>query len=103
MVAVSRVYLRYHTVKQVLVGVGVGIVCAVVWFAMTSWARRAGLLDFILDHPISQILRIRDLVVEEDLVHAGYERWLAMRRTSKRSQERNDSSQQRSKGKERVQ
>ncbi|KAI9885466.1 MAG: hypothetical protein M1823_002734 [Watsoniomyces obsoletus] len=99
LVAASRVYLHYHTPKQVLVGVGAGIICAVVWFAMTSWARQVGLLDFVLDHPISQLLRIRDLVVEEDLVHAGYERWLAMRRTSKRS----IPSQQQNKGKKRVQ
>lgn len=35
LVCISRVYLQYHTVSQVLVGIFVGILFATVWFALT--------------------------------------------------------------------
>lgn len=74
-VAVSRVYLRYHTPKQVLVGCGAGLACAVAWFGFTAWLRRSGMVDWLLELEAARMLRARDLVVMEDLVEAGWERW----------------------------
>lgn len=74
-VTVSRVYLRYHTPKQVLVGCGAGVVCAVVWFVFTAWLRRMGIVDALLELEVARKLRLRDLVVAQDLVEAGWERW----------------------------
>jgi len=74
-VAWSRTYLGYHTPKQVLVGSAAGAVCAVGWFAVTSVARQTGLLAWLLETPVARSLRIRDLVVEEDLCQAGWEKW----------------------------
>ena len=40
----SRVYLGYHTPRQVAVGSAAGILTAVAWFAFTAVLRRAGLI-----------------------------------------------------------
>ncbi|KAI5803106.1 hypothetical protein EDC01DRAFT_494164 [Geopyxis carbonaria] len=42
-VAGSRVYLGYHTARQVVVGCAVGAICGGVWFAATAWMRRTRL------------------------------------------------------------
>ena len=74
-VAVSRIYLNYHTPKQVLVGCSAGGVCAVCWFIATDILRKTGWLDWVLDTELARAFRMRDLVVAEDLVDAGWARW----------------------------
>lgn len=74
-VAWSRVYLGYHTVKQVLVGALAGALSAVVWFGVTYVVRESGLLAWALETPLARGLRVRDLVVSEDLSQAGWEKW----------------------------
>ncbi|KAI1138836.1 PAP2-domain-containing protein [Hypoxylon sp. FL0543] len=74
-VAWSRVYLNYHTERQVLVGCAAGTVSAVGWFVITTIVRRSGWLAWALDTPIARFFRVRDLVVEEDLCQAGWEKW----------------------------
>ena len=80
-VAYSRVYLNYHTLKQVLVGCAAGAVFAILWFIFTTLLRRTGWIDWILDTPLAEAFRMRDLVITEDLVDAGWGRWLAARKT----------------------
>ncbi|KAK4178397.1 putative dolichyldiphosphatase [Triangularia setosa] len=75
LVAWSRIYLGYHTPKQVLAGSAAGAVSAVAWFAVTYMMRETGLLAWALEFPVVRWLRIRDLVVEEDLCQAGWEKW----------------------------
>jgi len=77
LVAWSRIYLNYHTPKQVLVGCLAGSVSAVGWFFITTVIRRVGLLAWLLDQPAVRLFRMRDLVVEEDLCQAGWEKWEA--------------------------
>lgn len=79
-VAWSRIYLGYHTPKQVLAGCIAGSGCAVVWFAVTYAMRETGFLAWALDFPVVRWFRIRDLVVEEDLCQAGWEKWEDKRR-----------------------
>ena len=79
-VAQSRIYLHYHKPRQVYVGVGAGVACGVAWFVVTGLARKHGLVDWLLDHPLARWARLRDLVVNEDLVDAGWERWQNRRR-----------------------
>jgi dolichyldiphosphatase len=74
-VAWSRVYLGYHTPKQVLAGCLAGSVCAVAWFVTTYVLRQTGLLAQALDVSVVRWFRVRDLVVEEDLCQAGWEKW----------------------------
>lgn len=79
-VAASRIYLNYHTVKQVFVGSAAGAFSAVGWFAVTIWLRRSGWVEWGLEMRVLRMLRMRDLVVEEDLAEAGWERWEERRR-----------------------
>lgn len=74
-VGASRVYLNYHTPKQVLVGCAAGASFAIVWFIFTSILRSQGWVWWALDQPIAKWFRIRDLVVEEDLADPGWARW----------------------------
>jgi dolichyldiphosphatase len=80
LVAWSRIYLNYHTPKQVIVGCVAGAVFALVWFGFTAFLRRSGWVDWILDTYIARLLRVRDLVVQEDLVDSGWARWEEKRR-----------------------
>ncbi|TVY93473.1 putative dolichyldiphosphatase [Lachnellula willkommii] len=82
LVAWSRTYLSYHTPKQVLVGCVAGAVSAVSWFLVTAVVRQIGLLSWAIDQPIVRIFRMRDLVVEEDLCQAGWEKWEVKRKSS---------------------
>ncbi|CAA9963913.1 PgpB Membrane-associated phospholipid phosphatase [Pyrenophora teres f. maculata] len=74
-VAVSRIYLSYHTPKQVTVGCAAGAVFALVWFGFTTYLRRAGWIEWALETWLLRLLRVRDLVVQEDLVDSGWARW----------------------------
>ncbi|KAK4193159.1 PAP2 superfamily-domain-containing protein [Podospora australis] len=75
LVSWSRIYLGYHTPTQVLAGIAAGTVSAVAWFAVTFAMRETGFLAWALEFPVARWLRIRDLVVEEDLCQAGWEKW----------------------------
>lgn len=78
-VAQSRIYLNYHTPKQVLVGCIAGAICAIGWFIVTTYLRHTGWVDWALDLSFVRYFRMRDLVVNEDLVDAGWERWQTRR------------------------
>ena len=82
-VAASRVYLSYHTPKQVWVGFGAGLIFAVIWFLFTTYLRSAGWIDWGLNLEISRMLRFRDLILTEDLQDAGWGRWEERRKTKK--------------------
>ncbi|KAH7125607.1 DOLPP1 protein [Dendryphion nanum] len=75
LVAVSRIYLNYHTPKQVLVGCAAGALFAFFWFGFTTFLRRSGWIEWGLETELSRLFRIRDLVVQEDLVDSGWARW----------------------------
>ena len=79
-VAASRIYLSYHTSKQVLVGCSAGAVSAVAWFCTTACLRRFGWIEWLLASRPARMLRVRDLVIGEDLVDAGWERWESRRK-----------------------
>lgn len=82
-VATSRVYLNYHTPKQVLAGFVAGIIIGALWFVFTAYLRRAGWVDWVLDLDVCRIARVRDLVIGEDIVEAGWQRWEEVRRKRK--------------------
>ncbi|AEO56231.1 hypothetical protein MYCTH_2300923 [Thermothelomyces thermophilus ATCC 42464] len=75
LVAWSRVYLGYHTVRQVVAGSAAGAGCAAAWFAVTYLMRETGMVAWALELPPARWFRMRDLVVEEDLCQAGWEKW----------------------------
>ncbi|KAF2207777.1 hypothetical protein CERZMDRAFT_50398 [Cercospora zeae-maydis SCOH1-5] len=76
-VAHSRIYLNYHSQKQVYIGCAAGAGCAVAWFIVTAMARRMGVVDWMLELPPMKWLRMRDLVVSESLEDAGWEKYQA--------------------------
>jgi dolichyldiphosphatase len=78
-VASSRIYLSYHTPKQVLVGCAAGAIFAVFWFAFTTYLRKAGWIEWALETELAKLLRVRDLVIQEDLVDSGWARWVERR------------------------
>ena len=80
-VAVSRVYLNYHTPKQVWVGLAAGSIFAVIWFLFTAFLRCFGWLDWTLEFWICRRFRIRDLVTTEDIQDAGWVRWEERRKS----------------------
>jgi len=75
----SRIYLNYHTPQQVIVGCGAGALSAVAWFVATEIARKTELVDWVLATSSARAMRMRDLVVQEDLVTPGWERWESRR------------------------
>ncbi|KAJ5033353.1 uncharacterized protein L3040_008471 [Drepanopeziza brunnea f. sp. 'multigermtubi'] len=75
LVSWSRIYLNYHTPKQVIVGYLAGLASALLWFIVTTVVRQTGLLGWILNQYPTRLFRMRDLVVEEDLCQAGWEKW----------------------------
>lgn len=79
-VAYSRIYLTYHTSSQVLVGCAAGAGCALAWFCATAMARWMGVVEGVLEGEVMRWLKMRDLVVEESLEEAGWERWENRRR-----------------------
>ncbi|KAK3685499.1 PAP2 superfamily-domain-containing protein [Podospora appendiculata] len=87
MVAWSRTYLGYHTAKQVLVGCLAGAVSAVGWFGITQVVRQTGMLALALEIPVARWFRLRDLVVEEDLCQAGWEKWEGRRLVARQLRE----------------
>ncbi|KAK4038771.1 PAP2 superfamily-domain-containing protein [Parachaetomium inaequale] len=82
LVAWSRVYLGYHSVRQVLAGCAAGAGCAAAWFAVTYLMRETGMVAWALEMPLARWFRIRDLVVVEDLCQAGWEKWEERRRVA---------------------
>ncbi|KAN0077475.1 Phosphatidic acid phosphatase type 2/haloperoxidase [Elaphomyces granulatus] len=85
-VSISRIYLNYHTPRQVLAGSVAGFVFAVLWFGVTAYLRHFGWIDWVLDWELARMARLRDLLVSEDLVEAGWQQW-NRRRERKRQKE----------------
>jgi len=78
--------LNYHTPKQVLVGCVAGAAFAILWFLFTTYLRRAGWIEWVLDTRWARLFRFRDLVIGEDLVDAGWDRWETRRKLRKRGE-----------------
>lgn len=91
LVAVSRIYLNYHTPRQVWIGFSAGLIFAVVWFSFTTYLRRAGWIEWGLELSLAKMLRMRDLILTEDLQDAGWGRFEAHRK-AKREAVQNGSS-----------
>lgn len=58
-----------------MAGAGTGVVSALVWYVAVEVVRRTGWLGWALDVPLVRVMRVRDLLVEEDPIQAGWEKW----------------------------
>ncbi|KAI8867982.1 PAP2-domain-containing protein, partial [Ramicandelaber brevisporus] len=57
----SRVYLKYHTVEQVIVGGTLGVAAGAVWYGYLEYVLHPiGLVDYVLTHPVVEWFNIRD-------------------------------------------
>jgi len=83
-VAYSRVYLSYHTPRQVLAGLLAGTIFGVLYFGFTAYLRSSGWIDWALELEIVRMARMRDLVCEEDLVELSWIVWEEKRREKAR-------------------
>ena len=71
-VAVSRVYLGYHTQRQVLAGYTVGLITGCVWFAVVELALRP-LFPALAASPLAKWLLVRDCGDVENVLAVEYE------------------------------
>ncbi|RLV92157.1 Dolichyldiphosphatase [Spathaspora sp. JA1] len=60
LVAFSRIYLLYHTIPQVIVGVMLGFVLGIFYFVASTIARDVGLVEWVLNWPIVKYFYIKD-------------------------------------------
>ncbi|CAN3372914.1 dolichyldiphosphatase [Diutina rugosa] len=60
LVPFSRVYLWYHTIPQVAVGVLLGVVVGLAYYIATSVARDLGVIDWILSWPLIRYFSVKD-------------------------------------------
>lgn len=72
-VAASRVYLSYHTIPQVVAGLGVGCAFAGIWFAAYAVLLRKRLGDWVAASAACRYLMIRDCAHVHDVVAWEYE------------------------------
>lgn len=86
----SRVYLHYHTTKQVVVGSAAGVGFAVVWFVVVEVVRRLGLVDWLLRSEVARWGRMRDLMCDEDLVEMGWQIYEQKKRRAEEAQATRD-------------
>jgi dolichyldiphosphatase len=84
LVMYSRIHLAYHTPEQVLVGSGIGMIHAVVWFSLTEYVRQRGLIDWIIGLPVCQSIYLRDSRAIDNVAKWEYEAWKAKTNSLKR-------------------
>lgn len=78
MVCVSRIYLRYHTTRQVLAGTGAGALLGLAWYITVIVLRHIGVVDWVLQWRLVEILWFKDGDIGS-LEHDLYEEWVGWR------------------------
>jgi len=71
LVCVSRIYLQYHSISQVLWGIVVGFLFATFWFALTSLVFTP-LFPQVVTWRISELLMIRDTTLIPNVLWFEY-------------------------------
>ncbi|EGX50146.1 hypothetical protein AOL_s00076g351 [Orbilia oligospora ATCC 24927] len=87
-VAGSRVYLQYHTVKQVLVGSGAGVIIGLGWFVTTALMRTivgGKLWDFLLESEVARLVYVKDECTVVDLHRRDWEGWWTAREQKRKA------------------
>ncbi|KAG9325867.1 hypothetical protein KVV02_006861 [Mortierella alpina] len=81
LVVYSRVHLYYHTWQQVVAGTICGIIFALsYYFIANKFLRTTGLFEWIVDHPWSRELHVRDTDSIPDLAKFDWEMWRQYRK-----------------------
>lgn len=77
-------YLRYHTLRQVLIGAGIGAFLGVGWYLTVILLRMAGWVDWILHLRIVEMLWFKDGDIGS-LEHDLQEEWIEWRKEQDRA------------------
>ncbi|EGU72100.1 hypothetical protein FOXB_17344 [Fusarium oxysporum f. sp. conglutinans Fo5176] len=75
--AESGLHRPWSVLERVAVVVGsvAGVISALGWFLIVATVRQTGWLNWALETPLARAFRVRDLVTEEDMCQAGWEKW----------------------------
>lgn len=71
LVSVGRTYLLYHTTQQVVAGALIGIVCGVVWFAVTHLLL-AQFFPYVVSWKFSEFFMLRDTTLIPNILWFEY-------------------------------
>jgi len=72
-------YLRYHTLRQVLIGVGIGAILGLSWYITVLILRVTGWVDWVLHIRVVEMLWFKDGDIGS-LEHDLREEWLEWRK-----------------------
>ena len=86
LVCMSRIYLRYHTTRQVLAGAGTGGFLGLAWYITVIVLRSTGLVDWVLHWRVVEMLWFKDGDIGS-LEHDLYEEWMEWRAQRSRDKE----------------
>ena len=85
LVCMSRIYLRYHTPRQVIAGAGTGAFLGIAWYISVIVLRSTGIVDWVLRWRVVEMLWFKDGDIGS-LEHDLYEEWMEWR--AQRNKER---------------
>ncbi|CAO3621461.1 unnamed protein product [Mucor fragilis] len=80
LVSISRIYLGYHTLNQVIVGSLVGIVFGSAWYGFVNLLHQTNCINRILDTWVARKLYLRDMSNVENVARWDYEQWVQLRK-----------------------
>jgi dolichyldiphosphatase len=86
LVCISRVYLRYHTTRQVLFGAAIGVFLGLAWYVVIITARAVGLVDWVLHLQVVELLWFKDGDIGS-LEHDLHEEWVEWRKDRNKENE----------------
>ncbi|CAI2183092.1 18439_t:CDS:2 [Funneliformis geosporum] len=79
LVSYSRIYLHYHTTKQVIVGNIFGGAFAIFWYLLIEKIiRPLGIFKTIIYSPIAKYFYLKDNSSAKDIIRIEYMNWLAL-------------------------
>ncbi|RCH98814.1 hypothetical protein CU097_014408 [Rhizopus azygosporus] len=75
LVSISRVYLGYHTLNQVIAGSCIGTCFGICWFALVQLIYSTGIIDTIIDSPLAKMIYLKDMRMIDNVVEWEYQQW----------------------------
>ncbi|CAO3700541.1 unnamed protein product [Rhizopus stolonifer] len=82
LVSISRVYLGYHTVNQVIVGSLAGSFFGLFWYAIVNKLYSSKWIDFIVDSSLAKRIYLRDSRSIDNVAKWEYIQWTKAKKSS---------------------
>ncbi|KAI9471825.1 MAG: phosphatidic acid phosphatase type 2/haloperoxidase [Benjaminiella poitrasii] len=80
LVSISRIYLGYHTLNQVIIGSLVGSLFGLIWYIIVKSLHAIGIIKAILETSIARKLYLKDMTFIDNAARWEYEQWLQERK-----------------------